>query len=139
MKFPKIRETVFYNCWIGGWAKLKKKNIYIYIYIFSNSTSLKLSFAFGHVIFHRKSCFLGHPIVHRYLGALEPQTKFVYAKAFSISTLFMENSAELSKFRNKFQSCEIAKMTGYAGSRDYVGNPQSPWRTSRISVYPTEK
>ena len=30
-------------------------------------------------------------------------------------------------------------MTGYAGSRVYVGTPPSPWRTSHISVYPNEK
>ena len=30
-------------------------------------------------------------------------------------------------------------MTGYAGPRYYVGTPQSPWRTSRISVNPTQK
>ena len=26
-----------------------------------------------------------------------------------------------------------------AWSRDYVGTPQSPWRTSRMFLYPTEK
>ena len=30
-------------------------------------------------------------------------------------------------------------MTGYAGSRDYVGTPQSPQKTSHISTFPTEK
>ena len=30
-------------------------------------------------------------------------------------------------------------MTGYAGSRDYAGNPQSPWRTPQRSTHPTEK
>ena len=32
----------------------------------------------------------------------------------------------------------LVHMTGYVGL-NYVGNPQSPWRTSHISVYPTEK
>ena len=30
-------------------------------------------------------------------------------------------------------------MTGYAVSRDYVGNLQSPWWTPHISTYSTEK
>ena len=33
-------------------------------------------------------------------------------------------------------------MTGYAASRDYVGNLQSPWRTPHLSTestHPTEK
>ena len=30
-------------------------------------------------------------------------------------------------------------MTGYSGSRDYVGSQQSTWRTSFICVYPIEK
>ena len=30
-------------------------------------------------------------------------------------------------------------MTEYAGSRDYVGNLQSTWRTPHRSTYPTEK
>ena len=30
-------------------------------------------------------------------------------------------------------------MTGYAGSRDYVGTPQCPQRTRHISTYPTQK
>ena len=33
----------------------------------------------------------------------------------------------------------ILHMTGYAGSRDYVGNLQSPWRTPHRSTHPTEK
>ena len=51
LKFPKIREKVFYNCWIGGW---KKKCIFL------NTKSLKPSFALGHGIVHG---FLGHPDV----------------------------------------------------------------------------
>ena len=30
-------------------------------------------------------------------------------------------------------------MTGYAGSRDYVGTPQSKQKTPHISTHPTEK
>ena len=30
-------------------------------------------------------------------------------------------------------------VTGYAGTRDYVGNMQSPWRTQHRSTHPTEK
>ena len=30
-------------------------------------------------------------------------------------------------------------MTGYAGSRDYTGNLQSPWRTPHRSTHPTER
>ena len=30
-------------------------------------------------------------------------------------------------------------MTGYAGSRDYVGNQQSPWRTPHRTRHPTKK
>ena len=30
-------------------------------------------------------------------------------------------------------------MTGYVGSRDYVGNLQSPWWTLHVFTHPTEK
>ena len=33
----------------------------------------------------------------------------------------------------------ICTMTGYAGSRDFVGSPQSPQKTPHRSTHPTEK
>ena len=50
LKFSKIREKVFYNCWNGG-EQNQKTNI------FSNPTSLKLSFPSVMEFFYGNACF----------------------------------------------------------------------------------
>ena len=55
LKFPKIREKVFYNCCIGGWTKLKNG------YIFEPYVPQAFFCPWSWNFFYGNAVFLGHP------------------------------------------------------------------------------
>ena len=58
----------------------------------------------------------------------------MYFYSFDLDTVAINSISVKESYESKSVQFIMKDMTGYAGSRDYVGNLHSPWRTSSISV-----